>query len=288
MIFHFTAPPLPHYIICGEDTYQEGDKHPDRFNIGVFDLILVTRGVLYLEEAGTPYRVTAGCYLILRPNAAHRTFLPCQEETHFYWLHFQTLGQWIEAKELAPFALSQSEQPYVHIENFSFYIPKYGQLSLGEQAELLIEQLQMLEQSLSSAARWKQQQILQELLLLFQAEEEGIQQKQNPHYVIAERTANYLRKHYKEPVSYERLSDAMHFHQNYLSKCMKKTFGCTPLEFLTRHRIEQAKQMLIHTNDPIGHIAEESGFGSFPYFIRCFSRYTGFKPTSFRQKYRSQ
>ena len=44
MIFQFTAPPLPHYIICGEDTYQVGDKHPDRYNIGVFDLILVTKG----------------------------------------------------------------------------------------------------------------------------------------------------------------------------------------------------------------------------------------------------
>ena len=53
-----------------------------------------------------------------------------------------------------------------------------------------------------------------------QAEEDGIQH-QNPQYAIAERTANYLRQHYKEPVSYQRLSDAMHFHQNYLSICMK-------------------------------------------------------------------
>ncbi|WP_127593611.1 helix-turn-helix transcriptional regulator [Paenibacillus lautus] len=286
MIFQFTAPPLPHYMICGEDTYQVGDKHPDRYNIGVFDLILVTRGALFLEENGIAYRVQSGCHLILRPDAAHRTYLPCQEETHFYWLHFQTLGRWIETEELTLFALSQTDQPYVQIESFSFYIPKYGELPTIEQARLLIEQLQNLQQSSSSAARWKQQQLLHELLLLFQAEEEGIQH-QNPQYAIAERTANYLRQHYKEPVSYQQLSDAMHFHQNYLSICMKKTFGCTPLEFLTRHRIEQAKQMLIHTNDPIGCIAEESGFGSFPYFIRCFVRYTGFKPKSFRQKYRS-
>ncbi|MEC0256307.1 helix-turn-helix domain-containing protein [Paenibacillus lautus] len=286
MIFQFTAPPLPHYMICGEDTYQVGDKHPDRYNIGVFDLILVTRGTLFLEENGVAYRVKSGCHLILRPDAAHRTYLPCQEETHFYWLHFQTLGRWIETEELTLFALSQTDQPYVQIESFSFYIPKYGELPTIEQARLLIEQLQNLQQSSSSASRWKQQQLLHELLLLFQAEEEGIQH-QNPQYAIAERTANYLRQHYKEPVSYQQLSDAMHFHQNYLSICMKKTFGCTPLEFLTRHRIEQAKQMLIHTNDPIGRIAEESGFGSFPYFIRCFVRYTGFKPKSFRQKYRS-
>ncbi|WP_339265754.1 AraC family transcriptional regulator [Paenibacillus sp. FSL K6-1330] len=286
MIFQFTAPPLPHYMICGEDTYQVGDQHPDRYNIGVFDLILVTKGALFLEENGVAYRVKSGCHLILRPDAAHRTYLPCQEETHFYWLHFQTCGRWIETEELTLFALSQTDQPIVQIESFSFYIPKYGELPSIEQARLLIEQFQNLQPLSSSSARWKQEQLLHELLLLFQAEEDGIQH-QNPQYAIAERTANYLRQHYKEPVSYQRLSDAMHFHQNYLSICMKKTFGCTPLEYLTRHRIEQAKRLLIHTNDPIGRIAEESGFGSFPYFIRCFIRYTGFKPKSFRQKYRS-
>jgi AraC-like DNA-binding protein len=286
MMIQFTAPPLPHYISSGEDTYQEGDKHADRFNIGVFDLILVTRGALFLEDNGVCYRVKAGSYLILRPDAAHRTFQPCQEETHFYWLHFQTLGSWTEAEERTPFALSQSDQTYVQIETFSFYIPKYGELPSKEQAVLILEQLQTLQQSPSSTARWKQQQLLQELLLLLQTEEEGIQHH-HPHYAIAERTANYLRQHYKEPVSYRRLAEAMHFHQNYLSICMKKTLGCTPLEYLTRHRIEQAKRLLIHTNDPIGRIAEESGFGSFPYFIRCFIRYTGIKPKSFRQKFRS-
>ncbi|TFE26721.1 helix-turn-helix domain-containing protein [Cohnella luojiensis] len=67
---------------------------------------------------------------------------------------------------------------------------------------------------------------------------------------------------------------------------MKRSFGCTPLEYLTRHRVEQAKQLLVNTNEPIGTIAEETGFGSFPYFVRCFSRHTGFKPKAFRIRYR--
>ena len=126
----------------------------------------------------------------------------------------------MEAEERIPFALSQSDHPYVQFDNFSFYIPKYGELSSKAQAGRLIEQLQLLQESPSSAARWKQQQLMHELLLLFQAEDEGIQQ-QHPHYAIAERTASYLRTHYKEPVSYQQLSDAMHFHQNYISICMK-------------------------------------------------------------------
>lgn len=111
--------------------------------------------------------------------------------------------------------------------NILFYIPKYGELPSKEQAVLILEQLQTLQQSPSSTARWKQQQLLQELLLLLQTEEEGIQHH-HPHYAIAERTANYLRQHYKEPVSYRRLAEAMHFHQNYLSICMKKRSAARP------------------------------------------------------------
>ena len=83
MIFQFTAPPLPHYIICGEDTYQVGDKHPDRYNIGVFDLILVTKGALFLEENGAAYRVRAGCYLILRPDAPTGHLSPVRRKRTF-------------------------------------------------------------------------------------------------------------------------------------------------------------------------------------------------------------
>ncbi|MBW7457170.1 helix-turn-helix domain-containing protein, partial [Paenibacillus sepulcri] len=129
-----------------------------------------------------------------------------------------------------------------------------------------------------------QQQLFQELLL--QLQEEGGMSAASPYLAIADEAAAFLRRHYKEPLGYKRMSEELHFHANYIAVCMKKAFGCTPLEYVTRHRIEQAKRMLIHSNHAIGKIAEETGFGSFPYFIRCFSRYTGFKPKEFRMRFR--
>jgi YesN/AraC family two-component response regulator len=55
---------------------------------------------------------------------------------------------------------------------------------------------------------------------------------------------------------------------------------------LTRQRVEHAKRLLIHTDEPIGKIAEDIGFGSFPYFVRCFKKHTGTKPKAFRMQYR--
>lgn len=104
--------------------------------------------------------------------------------------------------------------------------------------------------------------------------------------VIAESAAIYLRQYYKETISYKMLSEYLHFHENYIAICMKNTFGITPLEYLTRYRIKQAKRLLIHTNKSISKIAEETGFNSFPYFIRCFTKITKNKPMAFRNQYR--
>lgn len=283
-MFQFIAPPLPHYITCGEDTYPIGGIHPDRSGIGVFDLIFVTRGCLFLEEELTMLTIPAGHYAILRPDRSHRTSQPCLEETHFYWLHFQTLGSWNEVSEQDSSLPAFEGHPLYQIEKFSIYISQKGAPLLPSQVEELLRRLMLQHQEQTVSARWKQQICFQDLLSMLQHTEGG--EVQNPHLKVAELAGEYLRRHYREPISYKRMSEALHFHSNYIAICMKKTFGCTPLEYLTRHRIEQAKQTLIHTDDPIGRVAEQTGFGSFPYFVRSFARYTGHTPKSFRQLYR--
>ncbi|MGM0881272.1 MAG: helix-turn-helix transcriptional regulator [Bacillota bacterium] len=285
-MFQFICPPMPHYIHGGEDTYPIGGEHADRSHIGVFDIIVVTRGCLFLEEAGEALDISAGHYAILRPDSSHRTTAPCSEETHFYWIHFQTVGEWSVADERLPFALSQQGQPFAQIEYFPFHLPRFKRLQTPHSIEERIRELLQLHENPSAHTRWTQQQLFQSIMLKLQ--EESGAAADSPYLQIAEETALFLRRHYKDPLSYKQMAEALHFHPNYIAICMKKTFGCTPLDYLTRHRIEQAKRQLIHTNDPIGKIAEDTGFGTFPYFIRCFSKHTGTKPKAFRMQYRSK
>jgi len=285
-MFQFVSPPLPHYISCGEDTYPPGGTHPDRSSIGVFDLLVVTRGCLYLEEAGKPLTIAAGHYGILRPDVSHRTARPCVDETHFYWLHFQTIGSWNAAAEQAADFLPQEGYPYTQIGTFSIYIPRQGWLESLERIESLLRSLMQLDAEPAAQARWKQQIYVQDLLSGLQNEEAN--RLKSPYLQVAEQAAEFLRRHYKEQISYKRLSDSLHFHPNYISICMKKAFGCTPLEYVTKYRVEQAKLMLIHTDHPVGLVAEQTGFGSFPYFVRCFTRHAGKTPKSFRMLYRNK
>ncbi|SEO34882.1 AraC family transcriptional regulator [Paenibacillus sp. OV219] len=283
-MFRFTSPPMPHHITCGEDTYVPGARHPERASIGVFDLLIVTKGCLYMEEEGMTLTIPSGHYAFLRPDRYHRSPMPCTEETHFYWLHFQTLGSWSEVNEQVPFTSPNSNEPFMQIETFVYHIPRIGELRTPETVYSWVRQLMALRHEPSAASSFRQQSIFLDLLL--QLQEEGSEAAGDAHLALADEAAAFLRLHYREPISYKELSEQLHFHANYIALCMKKAFGCTPLEYLKRYRIEQAKQLLIHTNEPIGAIAEETGFLTFPYFVRCFGKHTGTRPKAFRQRYR--
>jgi AraC-like DNA-binding protein len=273
---------MPHFIVCGEDTYPACGKHPDRAGIGVFDLLVVVRGCLYLKEEPHDLDVSGGHYAVLRPDRAHRTVRPCGEETSFYWLHFHTTGRWGEwgdASEAAPVGPAMAGE----LEPFAFDLPRAGAVRDREAAYGKLRELLQSQSDAGAEARWRQQQLFHELLSQLRQENEPAER---PPLLLADRAAAFLRQHYSEPLSYKRLSEALHFHANYISLCMKKAYGCTPLDYLTRYRVEQAKRMLIRTDDPIGRIAEATGFGSFPYFVRCFSRYAGCRPREFRMRHR--
>ncbi|QHW31724.1 helix-turn-helix domain-containing protein [Paenibacillus rhizovicinus] len=283
-MFRFTSPPMPHYITSGEDVYPNGGSHAARSDIGVFDLLVTTRGCLFLEEDGLKLTIPAGHFAILRPDRPHRTAKPCSEETHFYWMHFQTLGPWNEVTEREPYEAPVHADPYMQIETFVFHVPRSGELAAKEMAYEWLEELLRLQAAAETGARFKQQGTFQQLL--FQLQEEGSAAAKDPQLALADEAAAFLRRSYREQVSYKELAEQLHFHANYIALCMKKAFGCTPLDYLTRYRIEQAKQLLIHTADPVGSIAEATGFLTFSYFVRCFSKHAGTRPKEFRQRYR--
>ena len=96
----------------------------------------------------------------------------------------------------------------------------------------------------------------------------------------------YLKQNYKEPITNKSLATQFHVHENYLARCMKVAFDCTPLEYLANYRIEQARLLLLKTDLPLHLISEEIGFSRLSYFSQCFKNKYGVSPANYRKQYR--
>ncbi|SFL75769.1 bifunctional transcriptional activator/DNA repair enzyme AdaA [Pelosinus propionicus] len=72
--------------------------------------------------------------------------------------------------------------------------------------------------------------------------------------------------------------------QNHCIHLFRQQFQMTPVEYMNKLRVEQAKQMLVSTELTIVHIALACGFRSLSTFYECFKKYVGFPPKKYREQ----
>ncbi|AIQ52275.1 helix-turn-helix transcriptional regulator [Paenibacillus sp. FSL R7-0331] len=280
---HLAAPPFPYFLECDRTVYQPGDQHPSRKAMGKFDLILVEQGCLYLGEEHKQWAVPAGHSLLLLPDRYHYPARPCEVTTSFIWVHFHTVGEWAEAEGEPVYADRDAHFRQFLTYPYTIRMPQFGPLpdpfERSGQAELLLQ----LNRVRRSGAVWQQQRIFEEMLRMM---DQVQQDTAGSHAVeIAEQTEAYIRNHYAEPLTNALLSEELHFHYNYLARCMKRVYGLTPMEYLTDYRLEQAKLLLLKTELSVGGIAERAGFESAAYFSRRFTGKVGISPLRYRKRY---
>lgn len=72
----------------------------------------------------------------------------------------------------------------------------------------------------------------------------------------------------------------------YFCKLFRSVMEMTPMNFITRCRLQMAKQWLLEKSETnIGQIAEEAGYPSVSYFNKRFMEHEGMTPTAYRRLY---
>lgn len=92
----------------------------------------------------------------------------------------------------------------------------------------------------------------------------------------------YLHDHYAEPISRRDIAHHVSIAEDYLTFCFRQELGTTPIKYLQRYRVNQAKTLLKNSHKTITEIAREVGFSDSGYFSRVFHRETGMSPEIFR------
>lgn len=94
---------------------------------------------------------------------------------------------------------------------------------------------------------------------------------------------NYVAAHFAEPITVEDIARAAAVSSSYLTRIFRQQLETSPHDYLLRHRITRAKQLLLETDLPIGTIARQVGFTSESNFSYRFSRMCQTTPRAYRK-----
>lgn len=109
-------------------------------------------------------------------------------------------------------------------------------------------------------------------------------QQQNAEPPPVSRAKKYIVEHYNEKLSLARVARVANTSSFYFCKMFKKATGLNFTHFVSRVRIERAKNLLLNPNLRVSEIAFEVGFQSLTHFNRVFKKIIGYSPTQYRTK----
>jgi AraC-like DNA-binding protein/ligand-binding sensor protein len=136
----------------------------------------------------------------------------------------------------------------------------------GKQYDAMISLLQVFAQHLSMVAN------------------QVVTQHRNAEPPVITRAKEYIQKHQADELSLAQVAQAVNTSTFYFCKMFKKVTGLNFTDYVSRVRIEKAKNLLLNRNLRISEIAFEVGFQSLTHFNRVFKKISGQSPTVYRDK----
>ncbi|MNI58561.1 HTH-type transcriptional regulator YesS [compost metagenome] len=237
-----------------------------------------------MTEDDQEYAIGPGHILVLEPGKTHWGHQACEEDTEIYWVHFvhSLPVRSIEHKSIVWSALieqgtDQDQAPAIQYA----YIPKWAEIELKPLLPIL-DAMQKIHKQLNTKNVIRLHMLLADLFVQLQAECSRISHPSKTS-LISEGILAFLNENWSSPFSSKEMEEVLHFQFDYLTRCLKKHIGMTPLQYVHYLRIQEAQRLLVLTVDSIPEIAEKVGIPDTNYFVRLFRKRTGVPPGLYRQ-----
>jgi len=96
---------------------------------------------------------------------------------------------------------------------------------------------------------------------------------------------NYVKQHYSEEIDLNTISELLNMCPSHISNLFKKETGINFSSYLTKVRMDAAKQLLQNSDTLIYEIAESTGYSNSGYFGKVFKKFFGITPEEYKRKY---
>ena len=244
-------------------SYHFDNSNRPSFNGYIFQYTL--KGCGTFTKNGTKHLLTPGiCFFSKIPEDSRYFFAPSlSDEWDIFYLHFdgmaaQPFYQTITDLTDGVFYLSP-ENASIHL--YFRFIENYrrkGFLDLYEGGEFLYRFLSGILRELETPADNVSSPVLT--------------------------ATNYMREHFSTIDSIVKVANACNISAEHLSRCFQREKGQSPLQFLTKLRIEHALFLLLNTSDDIETIAGACGYQNGNYFAKVFKKYLNCSPSEYRMR----
>ncbi len=249
-----------------------------------YELILVTKGILYIQSDNTKYEISVGEYIIMPPLTLQRGWK--SSDCSFYWLHFaQNEG---EVMTYPPECANDEYRICLNgqIRTRYLILPLTGIVPAYERLIILFKQLQDCEKRYQNKSY--DDFCTTSLLLELKSQLKplnGNTSKSKDKKQLCDDIIDYIHWHISEPVTVSQIADYYGYNPKYLSTLFKSITGNSLKNCIMTEKMEQAKLLLTDTKDTVAQIGYVLGFQDNHNFSSCFKKVTGLTPLEYRKDF---
>ena len=117
--------------------------------------------------------------------------------------------------------------------------------------------------------------------------DEVIRSKGKKGDILAGQLKQYIEEHFDDPnLNNREIAEYFHMNISYLSTFFKENTGMSPLAYVHKVRLENAKELLLNTELTLEEISAKVGCNNSVTLNRLFKKYEGITPAVYKKKNR--
>lgn len=254
-----------HVNNCGRQILSKSDTVTIRPHGRMdFHLLYIFSGVCHAVMDGKNYTVCGGNAVLFRPYEAQEYRFYKKDKSESLWIHFTGVG---------------CEE---YLQQLGIFDKRV--LNVGKSAELISTFEAMIRtKSLPDDVNEDVCDGYLFLALALIAKSVKYGREKIKRFSEISVVVEYMSKDFKNILSIDEYAKMCHLSKSRFEHVFKENTGETPLGYVYKLRIREAKRLLENTDMRIARIAEEIGFYDANYFTRVFKKHTGVAPLKFRE-----
>ncbi len=254
----YTLPRAGH-LVGGPDHRIARDHFPGH------ELILCLRGRGYVQLGGKRHEVSKGDFVWINCHRAHEHGAIAEDPWEVFWVRIEgprleRISQMLEVETRPVF-------PAVDLEGGSAIFHRIFRL---------------MQVAAPGNAPALHAEVARLVAFAFNARQSNSAQPAIP--APLQKALEQMRLFYFQPLTVASLARHAGMSRSHFARQFKNAFGSSPINWLRRERISQAKRRLGDTSDPIQRIAELVGYRDRFFFSKDFKKLTGSTPREFRRR----